>query len=195
MSPFFANYAVIPGFSLQVSNDPSQNPAAEHLVARLKTIHQQLKENLTAAQAKYKEFHNIHVKEACPFVVGDLVLWSRRNITTTRPSTKLDFKRCGPYKILDVVSESKMVFKLDLPRSMKIHPVFHASFLDTLSTNTIPGRTQPPRPPVTVEDALEYEVEEVLDSRIRYNTVEYFCHESCYVSFIQLKIVVRHLDL
>jgi Integrase zinc binding domain/Chromo (CHRromatin Organisation MOdifier) domain/Integrase core domain len=174
MSPFFANYGVNPRFSLQVSNDPSQNPAAEDLVARLKTIHQQLKENLTAAQTKYKEFHDVHVKEAPPFAVGDLVWLSRRNITTTRPSTKLDFKRLGPYKILDVVGESKMAFKLDLPRSMKIHPVFHASLLDPHHANTIPGRTQPPPPPVTVEDALEYEVKEVLDSRIRHNKLEYF---------------------
>jgi hypothetical protein len=174
MSPFFANYGVNPRFSLQVSNDPSQNPAAEDLVTRLKAIHQQLKENLTAAQAKYKEFYDVHVKEAPSFAVGDLVWLSRRNITTTRPSTKLDFKRLGPYKILDVVGESKMAFKLDLPRSMKIHPVFHASLLDPHHANTIPGRTQPPPPPVTVEDALEYEVEEVLDSRIRHNKLEYF---------------------
>ena len=103
-----------------------------------------------------------------------MVWLSRRNITTTRPSTKLDFKRLGPYKILDVIGESKMAFKLDLPHSMKIHPVFHASLLDPHHANTIPGRIQPPPPPVTVEDALEYEVEEILDSRVRNNKLEYF---------------------
>jgi Chromo (CHRromatin Organisation MOdifier) domain len=166
MSPFFANYGVNPRFSLQISNDPSQNPAAEDLVARLKTIHQQLKENLTAAQAKYKEFHDVHVKEAPPFAVGDLVWLSRKNITTTHPSTKLDYKRLGPFKILDVVGESKMAFKLDLPPRMKIHPVFHTSILYPHHTNTFAGRTQPPPPPVTVE--------EVLDSRICHNKLEYF---------------------
>jgi hypothetical protein len=57
MSPFFANYGFNPRCSLQVSGptDPAQNPAAEDLVERFKTIHQQLKENLTAAQAQYKE--------------------------------------------------------------------------------------------------------------------------------------------
>jgi hypothetical protein len=48
-----------------------------------------------------------------------------------------------------------MALKLDLPRSMKIHLVFHASLLDPHHANTIPGRIQPPPPPVTVEDALE----------------------------------------
>jgi hypothetical protein len=176
MSPFFANYGFNPRCSLQVSGptDPAQNPAAEDLIARIKTIHQQLNENLTAAQAKYKEYYDVHVKEAPPFAIGDLVWLSRRNITTTRPSSKLDYKRLGPYKIIDVVGESKMAFKLDLPHSMKIHPVFHGSLLDPYHANTIPGRTQPPPPAVTVEDALEYEVKEVLDSRVRNNKLEYF---------------------
>ena len=101
-----------PGLS---PTEPAQNPAAEDLVERIKTIHQQLKENLTSAQAKYKEYHDVYVKEAPPFAVGDLVWLSRRNITTTRPSAKLDYKRLGPYKILEVVGESKIAFKLDLP--------------------------------------------------------------------------------
>jgi hypothetical protein len=92
---------------------------------------------------------------------------SRRNITTTRPSTKLDYKRLGPFKILEVVGESKMAFTLDLPPGMKIHPVFHASLLDPHHANTIPGRTRPPPPAITVEDALEYKVKEILDSRVR----------------------------
>ena len=57
---------------------------------------------------------------------------------------------------------------------MKIHPVFHASHLDPHHANTFPGRTQPPPPAVTVEDTLEYEVKEVLDSRVRNNKLEYF---------------------
>jgi hypothetical protein len=175
ISPFFANYGINPRCSLQVSSpaDPAQNPAAEELVERIKTIHQQLRENITSAQAKYKDYHDTHVKEAPPFAVGDLVWLSRKNITTTRPSSKLDYKRLGPYKILEVVGESKMAFKLDLPPRMKIHPVFHASLLDPHHANTIPGRTQPPPPAVTVEDALEYEVKEILDSRVRNSKLEY----------------------
>jgi hypothetical protein len=146
---------------------------AEDLVERIKTIHQQLRENLTSAQAKYKEYHNTHVKEAPSFAVGDLVWLSRKNITTTRPSSKLDYKRLGPYKILEVVGESKMVFKLDLSPWMKIHPVFHASLLDPYNTNTIPGCTQLPPPAVTVEDTLEYEVKEILDSQVRNSKLEY----------------------
>ena len=176
MSPFFANYGFNPRFSLQVlaPTDQPQNPAAEELIERFKAIYQQAKENLTAAQAKYKENYDTHVKEAPSFAVGDQVWLSRKNITTTRPSAKLDYKRLGPYKILRVVGESKMAFKLDLPPRMKIHPVFHATLLEPYHANTIPGRVQPPPPAVTVEDVLEYEVKEVLDSRVRNNKLKYF---------------------
>jgi hypothetical protein len=66
-----------------------------------------------------------------------------------------------------------MAFKLDLPLRMKIHPVFHASLLDPHHANTISGRIQPSPPAVTVKDALEYEVKEVLDSQVRNNRLEY----------------------
>src|SRR6202022_299736 len=137
-------------------------------------IYKRIKENLQQAQAKYKEFYDANHKESPPFQVGDLVWLSRRNITTSRPSAKLDYKRLGPYKILGVVGESKMAFKLDLPPRMKIHPVFHAPLLKPYHANTIPGRVQPPPPAVTVEDVLEYEVKAVLDSRVRNNKLKYF---------------------
>jgi len=50
---------------------------------------------------------------------------------------------------------------------MKVYPVFHISLLDPYKPLTIPNRTQDPLPPVVVNDELEWEVEEILDSRLR----------------------------
>src|SRR2546423_9781819 len=49
---------------------------------------------------------------------------------------------------------------------MKIHPVFHVSLLDRYVESDIPTRTQPPPPSVIVDNEAEYEVEEILDSKI-----------------------------
>ena len=62
----------------------------------------------------------------------------RRHISTTRPSSKLDVRRLGPYPILGPIG--RIVFKLLLPLSMKIHPVFHVSLLELHVANTFPSR-------------------------------------------------------
>ena len=60
---------------------------------------------------------------------------------------------------------------------MKIHPVFHVSFLEPYKDSTIPGRLQaPPPPPIEVDSAEEFEVSQILDSRINRGKLEYLVH-------------------
>ena len=47
-----------------------------------------------------------------------------------------------------------------------VHPVFHVSQLEPAIPNTIPNRVQPPPPPVEIEGEPEYEIAEILDSKI-----------------------------
>src|SRR5213075_445517 len=49
--------------------------------------------------------------------------------------------------------------------SMKIHPVFHVSLLDRYVESDIPTRTQPPPPSIVIDNEVEYEVEQILDSK------------------------------
>ena len=75
---------------------------------------------------------------------GDIVFLSSRNISTERPSRKLDDKMLGPFRVSDKVGSS---YRLELPSSMQIHDVFHPSLLRKASTDPLPGqRTEPPRP-------------------------------------------------
>jgi hypothetical protein len=64
-------------------------------------------------------------------------------------------------------------FCLALPSFMKIHPIFHVSLLEPYQKSTIPCRTFLPPPPVEIDNNLEYEVEKILDSRIRWRHLEY----------------------
>ena len=59
---------------------------------------------------------------------------------------------------------------------MKIHPIFHVSFLEPYKDSTIHGRLQAPPPPIEVDGVEEFEVSEILDSRINCGKLEYFVH-------------------
>jgi len=85
MSPFFANYGLHPHCTLRITPagpGTSPNPSAEDLTRKYRAIHDQAKEELKRAQAKYKETYDAHHKEAPTFEPGDLVWLSRRHITT-----------------------------------------------------------------------------------------------------------------
>jgi hypothetical protein len=175
-SPFFADHGYHPNAPSTVSPRTlsSSNPAAEDLATSLRDLHQQLGRILADAVATQARFYNRKVKEAPQFKVGDQVWLLRRNITTTRPSDKLDHKRLGPFPITAKIGEA--AFRLQLPSSMRIHPVFHVSLLEPVRPNDIPGRAQDPPAPCIVNGSEEYEVEAVLDSRHRYGKLQYLVH-------------------
>ena len=94
---------------------------------------------------------------------GAKVWLLRRNISTIRPSSKLDVRRLGPFQILGQVGTSS--FRLDLPSSIHIHPVFHVSLLEPHVANTFSGRIERIPLPIQVDGLPEFEVREIFDSR------------------------------
>lgn len=173
VSPFFANYGQHPRYEVQLRRGISP-PAPEELKDfsdRLDALREFLRAEMSFAQNAQAEFANEKRSAPPKYQVGDKVWLLRRHLTTTRPSAKLDFKRLGKFKILARVGTH--AYKLELPPSMKVHPVFHVSLLEPAHSDPLPGQKQPNPPPVIIEGEEEYEVEEILDSRIRYRRLEY----------------------
>jgi len=130
-SPFYANYGYHPRATIKlIPADRSHNPTAEEWTSRIHAVHRELRGHLQAAQAKHKESFDAHIQETPIFHPSDRVWLNRRNIRTNRPCRKLDVKRMGPFRVLQVVGESKMPYKLALPLQMHIHPVFHVFLLE-----------------------------------------------------------------
>ena len=111
-------------------------------------------------------------RPAPDFIPGQKVWLLRRHISTTRPSSKLDVRRLGPFPIIEQVGTS--AFRLDLPRSMRIHPVFHVSLLEPHVANTFPGRNVAPPPPLHVDGLPEFEVHKILDSKFLRRKLHYY---------------------
>jgi hypothetical protein len=68
------------------------------------------------------------------FREGNLVYLLRRNIKITRPSNKLNHKKLGSFKVKRNIKN--IYYKLYLPFTIKIHPVFHISLLKQADPDT-----------------------------------------------------------
>jgi hypothetical protein len=167
MSPFYATYGFHPRFSPSVPSPQSINPVAESRVQDLHRVHNELQLQLRASQARAKH-HADKSRQPTPASLrpGAKVWLLRRNIKTTRPCAKLDYKRLGPFEIARQVNP--VAFELRLPPTWKIHNVFHASLLEPYSESARPWPASldaPPPEPIEVEGETEYEVEDILDCK------------------------------
>ena len=93
------------------------------------------------------------------------------SIDRNRPTKKLTPRFAGPYAVIKVISAT--AYKLDLPVTMKIHPVFHVSLLKPYKLSTEFGCPMPPPAIIIPDDQEEYKVEAILDKRILRKTPQY----------------------
>jgi hypothetical protein len=56
---------------------------------------------------------------------------------------------------------------------MDVHPVFHISLLEPTRGDLLPGQHLPLPEPIVVDSESEYEVEEVVDSRVFQQQLQY----------------------
>jgi len=164
---FFANYGTNPEYQ-----------AIGHLIQGRTTspedmsqLHDTLQAEMMEAQIRHKEYYDAQRKPDPNIRQGDRVWLLPRNIRTTGPCKKLDYKKIGPFKILARIGTS--AYKLDLPALIRIHNTFHICLLELYNDNKLPSQRSEPPPPIIIEGEPEYQLEEIIDSRLHYNKLQY----------------------
>jgi len=149
-----------------------------HLIQRRQTkpaemtqLHESLRNEMVAAQLRQKEYYDQRRKPDPNIQSGDMVWLLPCNIKTTRPSKKLDYKKIGPFKVLAKIGRS--AYKLTLPPSMAIHKTFHISLIEPYQETRFPSQIKEPPPPQPIEGEDEYELDEIIESRLHYNKLQY----------------------
>lgn len=177
VSPFFALYGFDPRWQADLSpaarNNVDDQRALSH-ARKMSEIHDHARAELARAQVRHQDSADTRRLPAPHFQPGDKVYLDAKNIRTQRPSRKLDHRRLGPFEIVeDLRLQTPYAYRLALPESMRIHPVFHVSLLEPAAEDPYPGQQQSPPPPVIVDGEEEWAVDEILDARIRYRKLQY----------------------
>lgn len=129
-TPFGALYGYKPPQICEFSLPSTLSPEARLTLEDREYMVQKLKENLLQAQSRIKFYADMKRTER-HFEVGDMVYLKvqpcRQNAFGLRGSLKLRSKFYGPFKVIQRVGT--VAYKLLLPDSSDIHPVFHVSQL------------------------------------------------------------------
>ncbi|SCV70636.1 BQ2448_3398 [Microbotryum intermedium] len=75
----------------------------------------------------------------------------------------------GPFEILGPVGTS--AYKLVLPRDLRIHDVFHVSFIQIYTPSTVEGLIERLLPVTIIDGDGEHEVEEIFASQARHGSL------------------------
>ena len=174
MSPFYANYGYNPRWVDEFDIELNTSSPTIKKVGNMVELHEFCRSNIELANQDYAKYYDAKHVDQPEIKVGNSVLVSLQNMTTRRPSKKLDIRFAGPYRVLEAVGSR--AFRLNLPNSMKNHPVFHVSLLRPFYPATYPEQDYTPPGPVEVDQTTEdssFEVSAVIDSRIKRNRLEY----------------------
>jgi hypothetical protein len=78
---------------------------------------------------------------------------------------------------IEIIAQVNLVsYRLELPPTIHIHPIFHVFLLEPYKIPQIPSRIPPAPPPIEIDHDMEYEVEDILDSYLQHRRLEYFIH-------------------
>jgi hypothetical protein len=158
-TPFYLNYGQDPLTPAALITPPVSNtghPDALQFAARLRENLKAAQDNLQHAISKQKQQAD-KGKTNLEFQVGDMVTLSAEHLRLKgiTDCPKLSARRVGPFKV--AAKFSPVVYRLELPPTMKIFPTFHISKLAPYhTTDDFPERSVSIQPAPQTVDGEDY---------------------------------------
>jgi len=164
VSPFKANSGqeLRMGFEMRKKG---KHEEAEKFAERMKNVQEEAKAALQKAQEEMKRYADRERGEVEEYRVGDLVLLSTKDLKYQMVGRCTDkFTECfvGPYKVKAIISSNAI--ELDLPSTVRIHPVVNVSRVRRYKSQVEGQRKETPQP-VVIEGEEEWEVEKIMNKR------------------------------
>jgi hypothetical protein len=168
LTPAYANYGFTPEPYHEARESKHVNPAAIIKSEDLKTLHQDMRTELEFVRNRMNHYYNPKRMEGPSFKEGDMVYFATKNVTTKRPSKKLDYKYIGPYKILRKIGKHN--YELDFPPKVRLHSIVHVALLES-AADTIQVKVG--NEPEEIEGPEVYEAEAIREMRKHEGRKEY----------------------
>jgi hypothetical protein len=134
----------------------------------LKVFHEKLAADLVFFTKRIVSYYDGYYSIEPILKERDKVYLIQRNIQIKQPSTKLDHKKLGLFKIKRIIGPVN--YKLVLPKTINIHPVFHISLLEPVLLGVLLALITEIE---LVNPNAEYKVEEILDYKQVRNRIKY----------------------
>ncbi len=157
-TPFLLNSGQQPYTSANMGlEEHSDVPLAKSIMTDMMQAVKDAKHDLQMAQQRQKKYYDLK-RRGLTFKVGAQVLLNTNNVRWKGPTTpKLMPRWIGPFIVVKAVRS--VAYKLDLPKNLRIHSVFHVQLLKPFRSS---HRHQPPPVPIELEDGFEwFQVERV----------------------------------
>ena len=145
MTPFEVLYGYLPPHLTIPQIETTIDRDVSEFLQERRLAMQIIKTRLQEAQQRMKHYADKHITERS-FEVGDWVFLRLQPYKQTTLSMRRDYKLApkfyGPYQILEKIGQ--VAYKLQLPVTTAIHPVFHVSMLKKkLGNHVVPTPTLP----------------------------------------------------